>query len=294
MSSPETAQDGTAQPNPSTASSAQPSKQAAGPSTANLQPANMQAEAYVTAGSSSPCLASHQSCSVSPRADAQHVQHDRGASSLSSSTSSSSTNSSSTGRSNTAAPLQQGRPRQRQRRPAHTKQNAASQQPASPAARADGLMTASKGQPTQEVNSAASSQRHSHMQATVHSGSNAPVTTVGAAAGTAPAQTLWEMGWNWKIGGPIVSVTKQFDTSNRSSGNSSSSSSGSLLTVQQLKAAYDAKSRSYTLTAGSGGWNVTMNVPTHNSGAAGLVRRVWQVGCRPKITLSLVPELTCF
>lgn len=109
----------------------------------------------------------------------------------------------------------------------------------------------------------------------------------GAAAGL--SQLHWEVGWNWKAGGPVAAVSRQLDPTS-----SSSSAGAGLLAVQQFKAAYDAKAHSYTLTAGGASWNVTVAVPTHAKGFAGLVPRLWKDGCRPKITVSLVPELTCF
>lgn len=110
----------------------------------------------------------------------------------------------------------------------------------------------------------------------------APTKAMGLAA-----QLQWEVGWNWKVGGPVASVTKQLEPA-------ASSSGPSTLVVQQLKAAYDAKARSYTVTAGGAGWNVVLAVPTQQAGISGLVPRVWCSGCKPKLTLNLVPELACF
>jgi hypothetical protein len=101
------------------------------------------------------------------------------------------------------------------------------------------------------------------------------------------AQLQWEVGWNWKVDGPVASVTKQLEPAG-------SSSRPSTLVIQQLKAAYDAKARSYTLTAGGAGWNVVLAVPTQHAGISGLVPRVWCPGCKPKLTLNLVPELAGF
>jgi hypothetical protein len=97
-------------------------------------------------------------------------------------------------------------------------------------------------------------------------------------------QLQWEVGWNWRVGGPLASLTKQLEPATSSNGPSA-------LIIQQLKAAYDPKARSYTLTAGGAGWNVVLAVPTQAAGFKGLVPRVWCAGCRPKVTLNLVPEL---
>lgn len=160
---------------------------------------------------------------------------------------------------------------------------------------------------------------------------------------------LCELGWNWKVGGPVVSLTKHFaaaDGGNNTGGggvgrggigssdNNSSSSSSYPISVHgqqervsqttiaaaasapatrpfqvlQLKASFDPKPRTYSLTLAGGGsslgaWSIAVVLPTANqqhqhSSSRGLLEvllpRVWQRGCRPKITVSVSPELASF
>lgn len=115
-----------------------------------------------------------------------------------------------------------------------------------------------------------------------------------AAAVAVPAQVQWEVGWNWKAGGPVASVTKQLSDSANSSGSTGGTVSTPWRAVQQLKLAFDPKAQSYTLAAGGEGWNVMLAAPTRDTGLGALVPRVCQAGCRPKLTLSLVPDVCCF
>jgi hypothetical protein len=115
------------------------------------------------------------------------------------------------------------------------------------------------------------------------------------------AQVQWELGWNWKAAGPIASVTKQLSDSTAANNSSSSSTGGTVrappwqaVQLQQLKLAFDPKAHSYTLAAGGEGWSVMLAVPTKSTGLWALVPRVCQAGCRPKLTLSLLPDVCCF
>lgn len=91
-----------------------------------------------------------------------------------------------------------------------------------------------------------------------------------------------ELGWNWKAGGPVLALSKQLNTM-------PSTETPSPLAVQQLKAGYDAKGRSLSLTAGGAGWSIAVVLPSKGQCMFGLVPAfAWA----PKVTVSLIPQLT--
>lgn len=91
-----------------------------------------------------------------------------------------------------------------------------------------------------------------------------------------------ELGWNWKAGGPVLALSNQLNIM-------PSTETPSPLAVQQLKAGYDAKGRSLSLTAGGTGWNVAVVLPSKGRCMFGLVPAfAWA----PKVTFSMIPQLT--
>lgn len=89
-----------------------------------------------------------------------------------------------------------------------------------------------------------------------------------------------ELGWNLHTNSPIMSATRRI-----------CSNTSNCWHMRQVKAAYDGKGNTLSLSASGGCWNFGMLFPTDNSGPLGLPKLGTDVPW-PRMMLTLTPDLS--